>query len=98
MHPYTKGLLDSVPSQNTRGQPLAQIPGMTPSLLEIAGWLRVQGALPDRHRPVQRDAGAGSPSPGTVRALLAGGRIGPAGGQAIRVAALDKRLKFSGIW
>ncbi|MFO1324864.1 MAG: ABC transporter ATP-binding protein [Burkholderiales bacterium] len=34
-HPYTQGLLDSVPSNNTRGQRLKQIPGMTPSLLEL---------------------------------------------------------------
>ncbi len=34
-HPYTKGLLGSVPSCNPRGQPLQQIPGMTPSLLSI---------------------------------------------------------------
>ncbi len=33
-HPYTAGLLASVPSRNTRGAPLAQIPGMTPSLLD----------------------------------------------------------------
>jgi peptide/nickel transport system ATP-binding protein len=35
MHPYTRGLLDSVPSRNTPGRPLAQIPGMTPSLLRL---------------------------------------------------------------
>jgi peptide/nickel transport system ATP-binding protein len=35
MHPYTKGLIGSVPSQNTRGHKLAQIPGMTPSLLRL---------------------------------------------------------------
>ncbi len=35
MHPYTKGLLDSVPSRNIKGRPLKQIPGMTPSLLQI---------------------------------------------------------------
>ena len=35
MHPYTKGLIESVPSRNRRGQPLAQIPGMTPSLLNL---------------------------------------------------------------
>lgn len=34
-HPYTKGLLDSVPSRNVKGQPLKQIAGMTPSLLKI---------------------------------------------------------------
>jgi len=35
MHPYTRGLLDSVPSRNAPGRPLAQIPGMTPSLLGL---------------------------------------------------------------
>ena len=35
LHPYTRGLLDSVPSRNTKGQLLKQIPGMTPSLLQI---------------------------------------------------------------
>ncbi|MFC4173937.1 ABC transporter ATP-binding protein [Microvirga sp. GCM10011540] len=34
-HPYTHGLLGSVPSRNKRGEPLAQIPGMTPSLLGL---------------------------------------------------------------
>ncbi|MBM3536834.1 MAG: ABC transporter ATP-binding protein [Alphaproteobacteria bacterium] len=34
-HPYTHGLLRSVPSANPRGQPLRQIPGMTPSLLSL---------------------------------------------------------------
>jgi peptide/nickel transport system ATP-binding protein len=35
MHPYTHGLIGSVPSRNKRGQPLSQIPGMTPSLLSL---------------------------------------------------------------
>jgi len=34
-HPYTRGLLDSVPSNNVRGGRLSQIPGMTPSLLDL---------------------------------------------------------------
>ena len=34
-HPYTEGLIRSVPSVNPRGQPLAQIPGMTPSPLNL---------------------------------------------------------------
>jgi len=34
-HPYTQGLIGSVPSRNKRGQPLTQIPGMTPSLLNL---------------------------------------------------------------
>jgi peptide/nickel transport system ATP-binding protein len=35
MHPYTRGLLDSIPARNTPGRPLAQIAGMTPSLLSL---------------------------------------------------------------
>ncbi len=34
-HPYTKGLLGSVPSQNQRGKPLQQIEGMVPSMLNL---------------------------------------------------------------
>ncbi len=34
-HPYTAGLLGSVPSRNRRGARLSQIPGMTPSLLNL---------------------------------------------------------------
>ncbi|HET7728600.1 MAG TPA: ABC transporter ATP-binding protein [Usitatibacter sp.] len=34
-HPYTRGLLESVPSRNTPGRPLAQIAGMTPSLMRL---------------------------------------------------------------
>jgi peptide/nickel transport system ATP-binding protein len=35
LHPYTAGLIGSVPSRNRRGAPLAQIPGMTPSLAKL---------------------------------------------------------------
>jgi peptide/nickel transport system ATP-binding protein len=35
LHPYTQGLIGSVPSRNRRGAPLAQIPGMTPALLNL---------------------------------------------------------------
>jgi peptide/nickel transport system ATP-binding protein len=35
IHPYTAGLIGSVPSRNVRGVPLAQIPGMTPSLARL---------------------------------------------------------------
>jgi len=34
-HPYTRGLIDSVPSRNPRGSRLKQIPGMTPSLANL---------------------------------------------------------------
>jgi peptide/nickel transport system ATP-binding protein len=35
LHPYTHGLIGSVPSRNRRGQPLAQIPGMAPALINL---------------------------------------------------------------
>jgi peptide/nickel transport system ATP-binding protein len=35
LHPYTYGLIGSVPSRNRRGAPLAQIPGMTPALINL---------------------------------------------------------------
>jgi peptide/nickel transport system ATP-binding protein len=35
-HPYTRGLLDSLPATAERGQDLRQIPGTTPSLLKLA--------------------------------------------------------------
>jgi peptide/nickel transport system ATP-binding protein len=34
-HPYTRGLIDSVPSRNRRGAPLRQIGGITPSFLML---------------------------------------------------------------
>jgi peptide/nickel transport system ATP-binding protein len=34
-HPYTQGLIGSVPSRNRKGAPLQQIPGVMPSLLNL---------------------------------------------------------------
>ncbi|MBX3652950.1 MAG: ABC transporter ATP-binding protein [Ramlibacter sp.] len=34
-HPYTQGLIHSIPTRATHGSPLQQIPGMTPSLLQL---------------------------------------------------------------
>ncbi len=34
-HPYTQGLIDSIPTRRTHGTLLRQIPGMTPSLLHL---------------------------------------------------------------
>ena len=45
IHPYTMGLIGSVPSRNRRGSLLAQIPGMTPSLARLAAGLRLCAAL-----------------------------------------------------
>jgi len=35
LHPYTRGLIGSVPSHSRRGEPLPQIPGMAPPLLNL---------------------------------------------------------------
>jgi peptide/nickel transport system ATP-binding protein len=35
MHPYTIGLIDSLPSRNTRGRRLRQIPGMPPNMYSL---------------------------------------------------------------
>ncbi|ALM87192.1 ABC transporter ATP-binding protein [Bordetella sp. N] len=35
LHPYTRGLMASIPTPDTRGHDLASIPGMTPSLLKL---------------------------------------------------------------
>lgn len=35
LHPYTAGLIGSLPGNNQRGQRLRQIPGMTPNLLNL---------------------------------------------------------------
>jgi len=35
LHPYTMGLIDSLPSRNPRGKALSQISGMPPSLLNL---------------------------------------------------------------
>ena len=34
-HPYTKGLISSIPGQNKRGLKIPQIPGVTPSLINL---------------------------------------------------------------
>lgn len=34
-HPYTQGLLDSIPNNKPRGEPLSTIPGLMPSLLDL---------------------------------------------------------------
>jgi peptide/nickel transport system ATP-binding protein len=46
LHPYTRGLLGSVPSANARGVRLAQIPGMTPSLLNLPPGCRFRARCP----------------------------------------------------
>ena len=59
LHPYTRGLLDSLPARNERGRPLRQIDGATPSLLALpagcafSGRCRSCSQLCDRSPPPQ---------------------------------------------
>jgi peptide/nickel transport system ATP-binding protein len=60
LHPYTRGLLDSLPARNERGRPLRQIDGATPSLLSLppgcafSGRCRSATELCDRSPPPQQ--------------------------------------------
>lgn len=58
LHPYTLGLMASIPSARGRGQPLAQIPGMTPSLLNLP-----QGCAFRQRCPRATDACLREPEP-----------------------------------
>jgi peptide/nickel transport system ATP-binding protein len=60
-HPYTRGLLDSVPANNARGVPLRQIAGMTPS----PGHLPAGCAF--RPRCPHADERCGTPPPEVAR-------------------------------
>ena len=57
LHPYSKGLIESVPSHNQRGMRLNQIPGMTPSLLSLP-----EGCAFRTRCPKADDACAGMPT------------------------------------
>jgi peptide/nickel transport system ATP-binding protein len=46
LHPYTHGLIGSVPSRNRRNRRLYQIPGMTPSLLNLGEGCRFRTRCP----------------------------------------------------
>ena len=68
LHPYTHGLIGSVPSRNRRGEKLRQIPGMTPSLLDLppgcafrARCARADAACAQEPQPERKAAGAGRP-------------------------------------
>jgi peptide/nickel transport system ATP-binding protein len=64
MHPYTRGLLDSVPARNVPGRPLAQIPGMTPSLLKLGTACAFRARCPRTAEPCGSAPAARIPAPG----------------------------------
>ena len=55
VHPYTRGLLGSVPGHNTRGHRLYQIPGMTPSLLNLPQGCAFQARCPSADQACTAD-------------------------------------------
>ena len=63
LHPYTKGLLDSIPSWEKRGTPLSSIPGAVPALEER----RSQGCPFYDRCPRRREVCRGKPLPLAVR-------------------------------
>ena len=64
VHPYTRGLLGSVPSQNNRGQRLFQIQGMTPSLLKLPQGCAFQSRCPNVDGACQAEPEIAEPVPG----------------------------------
>jgi len=55
LHPYTHGLIGSVPSRNRRGTRLRQIPGMTPSLLNLPEGCAFRTRCPRADAECERD-------------------------------------------
>jgi len=68
LHPYTYGLLGSVPSRNKRGQPLYQIPGTMPSLLRLPEGCSFRPRCPRADDLCYQSPGVSTPAPSrTVR-------------------------------
>ena len=64
MHPYTRGLIDSVPSHNRKGERLAQIPGMTPSLTALPAGCAFRSRCPRAIAACSAEIAESTPSPG----------------------------------
>ena len=64
MHPYTRGLLDSIPARNVPGRPLAQIPGMTPAPLELGMACAFRERCPRAIEPCAIAPAESRPAPG----------------------------------
>ena len=54
-HPYTRGLIDSVPGSTAPHEKLRQIPGMTPSLLELAPGCAFRSRCPHADGECEQD-------------------------------------------
>jgi len=64
LHPYTVGLIGSVPSRIRRGRPLYQIPGMTPCLLNLPAGCAFRERCDRADAICRRSPGISVPIPG----------------------------------
>jgi peptide/nickel transport system ATP-binding protein len=64
LHPYTHGLIGSVPSRNKRGEKLRQIPGMTPSLLNLPAGCAFRTRCAHADAACEQDPGVSEQVPG----------------------------------
>jgi peptide/nickel transport system ATP-binding protein len=63
LHPYTAGLIGSLPSNNRRGQRLRQIPGMTPNLLDLPAGCAFAARCPRAGEACAQQPGLTEPRP-----------------------------------
>ena len=63
-HPYTRGLIASVPSRNPRGRPLSQIPGMAPSPVNLPPGCAFRARCPRASERCLEDPPFDEPMPG----------------------------------
>ena len=70
LHPYTHGLIGSVPSRNQRGEKLRQIPGMTPGLLDLPQGCAFRTRCPRADTPLRTGARTDAAATGPHHALL----------------------------
>jgi len=64
LHPYTQGLIGSVPSHSPRGQAIAQIPGMAPSLLNLPQGCPFRPRCPRADERCSEEPAVTTPLPG----------------------------------
>ena len=67
-HPYTIGLIDSIPRLDEKGQELRTIKGLPPNLMRIPSGLPLPPALPDARADLRRRSAAAAAAPGGARA------------------------------
>ncbi len=66
MHPYTAGLIGSVPSRNKRGTRLRQIPGMTPQLINLPAGCAFRTRCASATAECEADPPESAPTPGRM--------------------------------